>query len=132
AEKYRQGDFGRCPRTLCRGVFVIPHGQNDILNEGKVRLYCPKCEDVYTPKSSRHFTMDGAFFGTTFAPFFFLSYPNLIPRQNPNDQYTPRIFGFKIHHAAKVQRLQYRFMSQDFQILSHRRLGIELPSSDTP
>lgn len=132
AEKYHQGDFGRCPRVLCNGASVIPHGQSDILNQGKVRLYCPKCEDLYVPKSSRHFMMDGAYFGTTFAPFFCLSYPNLLPQQNPNDQYTPRIFGFKIRQVTKIQRLQYRFMSQDFQILSHRRLGIELPSNDTP
>ncbi|KAJ9062790.1 casein kinase 2 regulatory subunit [Entomophthora muscae] len=129
AEKYRQGDFGRCPRTLCKGACVLPHGQHDYLGEGKVRLYCPKCEDIYTPKSSRHSNMDGAFFGTTFAPFFFLSYPNLIPRHNPNDQYTPRIFGFKVHHSAKVHRLQYRLMAPEFQLQARKRLGLEKPRS---
>jgi len=130
AEKYRLGEFGRCPRALCKGNFVVPHGQSDFLGEGKVRLYCPKCEDCYLPKSSRHASMDGSFIGTTFAPFFFLSYPNLIPHRNPNEQYVPKIFGFKVHQAAKIQRLQYRLMCKEFQLQTRNRLGLELVKSD--
>lgn len=128
AEKYRLGEFGRCPRTLCKGTNVVPHGQSDFLGEGKVRLYCPKCEDVYLPKSTRHASMDGSFIGTTFAPFFFLSYPNMVPHHNPNEQYSPKIFGFKVHQTAKIHRLQYRLMCPEFQLQTRTRLEIKAPS----
>ncbi|KAI9297479.1 hypothetical protein K502DRAFT_363272 [Neoconidiobolus thromboides FSU 785] len=115
SDKYRSGEFGRCPRVLCRGTFVLPMGQSDTFGESRARLYCPKCEDIYLPKSTRHASLDGAIFGTTFAPFFFLSYPTFIPRKSPFEQYQPKIFGFHTHSSATVFRLQYTEMNKEFQ-----------------
>lgn len=43
-----------------------------------VKLYCPNCGDIYSPPSSKYAEVDGAFFGTSFAPLFFQTYPELL------------------------------------------------------
>jgi len=78
-EKYKKADFGRCPRVLCQSQPLLPVGLTDIPFEKSVKLYCGRCEDIYSPKSSRHGSIDGAYFGTSFPHMFFLAYPHLIP-----------------------------------------------------
>ncbi|KAE8679486.1 Casein kinase II subunit beta [Hibiscus syriacus] len=50
-EKYRNYDFGRCPRVYCCGQSCLPVGQSDIPPSSTVKIYCPKCEDIYYPRS---------------------------------------------------------------------------------
>ncbi|KAH9902411.1 casein kinase II, regulatory subunit [Cubamyces lactineus] len=78
-EKYKRADFGRCPRVLCQSQPLLPVGLTDVPYEKSVKLYCGRCEDIYSPKSSRHGSIDGAYFGTSFPHLLFLVYPNLIP-----------------------------------------------------
>ena len=54
-----------------------------------VKLYCPKCQDVYTPKSSRHHHTDGAYFGTGFPHMLFMVHPEYRPKR-PANQFSPR------------------------------------------
>ncbi|KAH3763563.1 casein kinase II subunit beta [Pelomyxa schiedti] len=96
-EKYRQGIFGKCPRYLCNGQAVLPVGLSDIPRQQPVRLYCPRCEDVYIPKVQKHANIDGAYFGTSFPHMLLLQYPELVPPK-PAAKYVPKIFGFKIRH----------------------------------
>ncbi|KAH9466629.1 hypothetical protein Pst134EB_001677 [Puccinia striiformis f. sp. tritici] len=157
-DKYKKADFGRCPRVLCNTQPLLPVGLSDTPYSKAVKLYCPRCEDIYSPKSSRHGTIDGAYFGTTFPHMLFMVYPNMVPtklwrlgtisnsttnnqnqNQNQNQsngppgsevgqmigtssnntgqtgsldsaskaqRYKPRIFGFKVHQIAKLQRWQ--------------------------
>lgn len=70
-----------------------------------VKLYCPKCEDIYNPKSSRHASIDGAYFGTSFHSILFQVYPALNPEKSLR-RYEPRIYGFKVHAAAALARWQ--------------------------
>ncbi|KNZ44289.1 casein kinase 2, beta polypeptide [Puccinia sorghi] len=165
-DKYKKADFGRCPRVLCNTQPLLPVGLSDTPYSKAVKLYCPRCEDIYSPKSSRHGTIDGAYFGTTFPHMLFMVYPNMVPTKlwrlgtiNSNNQgappgsdgtqiidsssnnnnnnnnnninnnnsntnnnnsgqtgnldsalkaqrYRPRIFGFKVHQIAKLQRWQ--------------------------
>ena len=61
-------------------------GLTDVPYEKSVKLYCGRCEDIYSPKSSRHGSIDGAYFGTSFPHLLFLVYPNLIPpKAGPSD-----------------------------------------------
>jgi casein kinase II subunit beta len=85
-DKYKKADFGRCPRVLCQGQPLLPVGLTDVPYEKSVKLYCGRCEDIYSPKSSRHGSIDGAYFGTSFPHLLFLVYPALLPpKSGPAD-----------------------------------------------
>jgi len=101
-EKYNAVDFGRCPRVFCQGQPVIPVGQSDIPRTNTIKVFCPRCQDIYYPKYSRHCNIDGAYFGTTFPHLLLATYPDLIP-QKPSHSYVPKIYGFKIHKTAFQQ-----------------------------
>ncbi|XP_047313986.1 casein kinase II subunit beta-3-like isoform X2 [Impatiens glandulifera] len=95
-EKLKNAEFGRCPRVFCCGQPCLPVGQSDIPRAGTVKLYCPKCEDIFSPRSKFQSNIDGAYFGTTFSNLFLMSYGHLKP-QKPSQKYVPRVFGFKLH-----------------------------------
>ncbi|XP_038684899.1 putative casein kinase II subunit beta-4 [Tripterygium wilfordii] len=95
-EKYKSYDFGRCPRVYCCGQPCLPVGQSDIPRSSTVKIYCPKCEDIYYPRSKYQGNIDGADFGTTFPHLFLMTYAHLKP-QKPAQSYVPRVFGFKLH-----------------------------------
>ncbi|KAL1901743.1 WD40 repeat protein [Ceratocystis pirilliformis] len=104
-EKYKRSDFGKCPRIMCEGQPLLPMGLADIPGQKPVKLYCARCEDIYNPKSSRHASLDGAFFGTSFHNIFFQVYPPLMPIKS-TERYVPRVYGFKVHSAAALIRWQ--------------------------
>lgn len=126
-DKYKSKIWGVCPRTLCERQPVLPIGLSDSPNQDTVKLFCPQCQDVYQPPSSRHQTIDGCAFGTTAAHLLIYSYPDFCrqmvngwwPRLN-NDRYEgmtriqqsgiyhPRIYGFKVHHSSPAgPRMQW-------------------------
>jgi casein kinase II subunit beta len=76
-----------------------------------VRLYCSKCEDIYNPKSSRHASIDGAYFGTSFTSMLFQVYPALLPEKSIR-RYEPRIYGFRVHASAALARWQDRYREE--------------------
>lgn len=76
AEKYEHAHFGQCPRSNCNGCRTLPVGLSDIPGEDTVKLFCPSCLDVYVPPNSRFQTVDGAFFGCTFAAIFLMTFPD--------------------------------------------------------
>ncbi|KAJ7937799.1 casein kinase II, regulatory subunit [Mycena leptocephala] len=127
-EKYKRGDFGRCPRVLCHSHSLLPVGLTDTPFEKTVKVYCGRCEDLYSPKSSRHGSLDGAYFGTTFPHLLYLVYPTLLPPKvarpigppalwYPNAMasragkgcWTPGVAqgrAVAVHETAKLQRWQ--------------------------
>lgn len=102
-EKFQVGAFGRCPRVYCQGQNVLPAGLSDVPRNCTVAVYCPKCQDIFHPKSTRQANIDGAYFGTTFSHLFLLAHPELIPSR-PNQAYVSRIYGFKIHQTSAYHR----------------------------
>lgn len=82
------GKLGRVGGTWSAGSGSLP-GLSDIPGEAMVKLYCPKCMDVYTPKSSRHHHTDGAYFGTGFPHMLFMVHPEYRPKR-PANQFVPR------------------------------------------
>ncbi|XP_052481768.1 casein kinase II subunit beta-1 isoform X3 [Gossypium raimondii] len=41
-DKYKNYDFGRCPRVYCCGQPCLPVGQSDIPRASTVKIYCPR------------------------------------------------------------------------------------------
>ncbi|KAK4105996.1 hypothetical protein N658DRAFT_481956 [Parathielavia hyrcaniae] len=104
-EKYKKADFGKCPRVMCNSHPLLPMGLSDVPSLKPVKLYCARCEDTYNPKSSRHASIDGAYFGTSFHNILFQVYPALVPAKSA-ERYVPRVYGFKVHAAAALVRWQ--------------------------
>lgn len=98
-EKFKNYDFGRCPRVYCCGQPCLPAGQSDVPRSSTVKIYCPKCEELNYPRSKYQGNIDGSYFGTTFPHLFLMTYSHLKP-QKPSQQYTPRVFGFKLHKPS--------------------------------
>ncbi|KAH3688400.1 hypothetical protein WICPIJ_000613 [Wickerhamomyces pijperi] len=104
--KYKNADFGYCYRVYCELQHLLPIGLSDHVGVSTVKLYCPKCEDIYNPKSSRHAQIDGAYFGTTFPGMFLQTFAAEVMPVHPVERYIPKIFGFNIHQYAKLARWQ--------------------------
>uniref|UniRef100_A0A1I7VXN3 Casein kinase II subunit beta n=1 Tax=Loa loa TaxID=7209 RepID=A0A1I7VXN3_LOALO len=87
--KWNNGDFGFCPRFYCNEQSLLPIGLSDIPGISTVKLFCPKCMDIYMPKSTYHQDIDGAFFGTSFPHMLFFEHPELRPKRSV-DNFVPR------------------------------------------
>jgi len=126
-DKYKKGDFGKCPRVNCKSEHLLPTGMSDIPGVQTVKLYCAKCEDLYNPKSSRHATIDGAYFGSSFQNILFQVYPALEPDKSIS-RYEPCVFGFKVHAAAALQRWQEKRREEMLGRL--KAAGMDQPFAD--
>ena len=69
-ERYLAGRFGNCPRIMCEKQTCLPIGISEDLKIARVKIYCPRCKDIYSPKK-KSADADGAFFGTSF-PYLLL------------------------------------------------------------
>ncbi|KZT02546.1 uncharacterized protein LAESUDRAFT_752067 [Laetiporus sulphureus 93-53] len=103
-EKYKKADFGRCPRVLCQQQPLLPVGLTDVPYEKSVKLYCGRCEDIYSPKSSRHGSIDGAYFGTSFPHLLFLVYPTLIPPKSGPVDFGPLRASSEVEGGRRARR----------------------------
>lgn len=76
-------------------------GLSDIPGEAMVKLYCPKCMDVYTPKLSRHHHTDGAYFGTGFPHMLFMVHPEYRSKR-PANQFVPRCVKLSLVSTTSI------------------------------
>jgi len=100
-QKYCEADFHVCPRTLCRKTKCLPYGPSDDVGQSSLRIFCPKCRDIYAFPEKNPYVMDGAFFGPSWVHVFVQKFPEIFP-QFPTASYTPLIFGFKICDAKNL------------------------------
>jgi casein kinase II subunit beta len=100
-EKFLSSEFGTCPRILCRNQSCLPIGLRDEPRQSTVRVFCPKCEQLYIPNCRQVTNLDGAFFGTSLPHMLLQTYPDLLPLEIP-PPFEARIFGFKVHSHKSV------------------------------
>lgn len=94
-QRFLNGAYGTCPRALCDRQKVLPVGLSDTLRTSRFKVFCPRCEEVYIPKT-REVNLDGAFFGTSFPHAFLKHYPLSVILPPKIHFYEPKISGFKI------------------------------------
>ncbi|XP_026807915.1 casein kinase II subunit beta-like [Rhopalosiphum maidis] len=104
-ENYLVGCYGHCPRENCRRSAALPIGLCDVIGSDTVRIYCPRCMDVYVPPAgTRGAAVDGAYFGTGLPHMVFMTRPEYMP-QRPSGRHVAKLYGFRIHDSAyDVQR----------------------------
>ncbi|KAL7714199.1 Casein kinase II subunit beta [Entamoeba marina] len=99
-EKFKHGDFGGCPRVLCKSHSVLPVGVSDAPFVDHVKLFCPKCNEIYSiPAGFIGATLDGAYFGTTFPHLLLLSLRGI----QTEEHYQPKVFGFDVWKKSAPQ-----------------------------
>ena len=106
-ERYLAGKFGNCPRVMCENQNVIPVGMSTDCKLSRVKIYCPRCRDIYNPKK-KFADVDGAFFGPSFPYLLLLTYPDL-GALFKKEQFVPTMFGFKLEepNPESVVRIEY-------------------------
>lgn len=99
--KYNMTEFGHCPRLVCRRQPVVPMGVSDRVHIDVLKIYCPRCRQVYEPTIAPGVQpVDGAYFGTTFPNLFFMSFEHLIP--GPIDQVRPSLQSLLLRLEASA------------------------------
>ena len=94
-ERFAAGKFGVCPRVLYERQNVLPIGMSEELRVSRVKVFCPKCDDVFIPKK-KSLDIDGAYFGCSFPHILLQSFPDFQPIQTTTI-FVPKIFGYKIY-----------------------------------
>jgi casein kinase II subunit beta len=97
-DKYARDEFPRCPRTCCDGHVCLPYGPSEEIGVSVLRMFCPRCKEVYVSDDRVSDKIDGAYFGPSWVHLFLQKYerePKLVPR---GELKKPRIrlFGFRI------------------------------------
>lgn len=72
----------------------MPNGLNDALRQNRVKVYCPKCEEMYIPTGTNR--LDGAYFSSSLAHIFFQTYDKVIVLPPKVYFYEPQLFGFSM------------------------------------
>ena len=96
-DKFLAGDFGKCPRVWCKGQNGLPMGLDNEIGCHRVKMYCPRCKEVYSPKKKCR-NVDGAYFGVSFPHLFLSKFPQFAD-QPKMVRFCPRIYGFRIYNT---------------------------------
>jgi hypothetical protein len=94
-EKFWQGEFGCCPRVLCKRQYVLPIATTEELNSSRVKIFWPRCQDIYVPRGGT-VDLDGAYFGCYFPQSFMQYFPELFENNSGPEKYWPRLYGFRL------------------------------------
>ena len=106
--------FGRCPRTACHGMPVLPYSERsdyDMTKSCTTKSYCCNCGETFTNWDSQ---VDGAAWGPSFCHLLLMTYGKELmeelyrlqipPSSMEENLVAPSIFGFKVHAASVLAR----------------------------
>lgn len=135
AEKFDENCFGSCPRYYCDRMRLIPIGRFDSPGIETVRLYCPNCNDIYLPSSSRYLNIDGAFFGTSFPGLFMKMFPDIKNQTNQcaKNQFQLKLFGFRVNSLAPCgPRMKWlrAWPNDEKSLKEYEECEFEIPSTE--
>ena len=74
---------------------MLPVGLSDELRTSRVKVYCPKCEEVYIPKF-KSINIDGAYFGSSVPHVFVKTFKQAIILPPLVKKFEPKIHGFNV------------------------------------
>jgi casein kinase II subunit beta len=97
-EKYSREEFPRCPRACCDGAVCLPYGPSEEIGVSVLRMFCPRCKEVYIADDRISESIDGAFFGPSWVHLFVQKYERetkVVPRTELKKPMI-RLFGFRI------------------------------------
>merc|ERR1712154_585532 len=79
-EKYSTYTYGICPNAECEAIkqAVLPIG-SDRCRQASAKVFCPRCNEIYHPRSPRLDQIDGAYFGSSFPHMFMMLYHHVRP-----------------------------------------------------
>lgn len=83
---------------------MLPIGVSEELSTSRVKVYCPRCVDVYLPRQ-KQLDIDGAYFGASFPHVFLKHYNDSVM---PTPRFIPKIYGFKIF-GMRGSRYELKF-----------------------
>jgi len=95
-QKFINGQFGTCMRVNCEKQNLLPVGISDEPRTSRVKVYCPRCNDVYLPRDQK-VNIDGSYFGTSFPHIFMATFQKEFPQKEEQVKYQPKVFGFPIY-----------------------------------
>lgn len=106
---------------LCQGQYVLPVGMSDSLRKSRVKVFCPLCEEVYSPKSKCK-DIDGGYFGTSFPHVFLQNRPEASPRLK-KICYAPRISGYQVYkkNGSKYKDKQEEVKYESYYVQKEQR-----------
>ena len=87
--------YEACPRTACRGTICLPYGEHEEPNHSRLRMFCPRCREVYFPRDRICSQIDGAYFGPSYI-LLFLQFYSDIGAPDPEPPLELRLFGFRV------------------------------------
>jgi casein kinase II subunit beta len=91
---------------MCENQNVIPVGLSTDSKLSRVKIYCPRCRDIYNPKK-KFADVDGSFFGPSFPYLLIMTYPDL-GSLFKKEQHVATMFGFRVEepNPERVVRLE--------------------------
>lgn len=102
----------------CERQQLLPTGLSDKPDESKVRLYCAKCQDIYSPSAKKYKEVDGCFFGTSFPEMFIINYASWF-KNLKKKPYIAIVNGFKVHSTSitRPPKIVYRYTANSLEII---------------
>lgn len=80
-QKILNGAFGTCPTLYCPEQNVLPVGMSDNPPFSIMKIFCPRCWDMFKLPEESDIDLLGSWWGTKFHYMLLAKYPSIIPRR---------------------------------------------------